>query len=55
LYFNIQWVQKWQQAVMNYMSDYFHWDAAATAKHWQALQARIREAKGEAVLLQTTG
>ncbi|QHT69464.1 glycerol-3-phosphate dehydrogenase/oxidase [Rhodocytophaga rosea] len=54
LYFNIQWVQQWQQAVIHYMADYFHWDDPTTARHQQTLQNRIREAKGEAVALQTT-
>lgn len=52
LYFNISWVEKWQQAVIKYMSDYFNWDAATTHTHQQELQARIQEAKGKAVLLQ---
>lgn len=54
LYFNLHWVKQWQQAVINYMSDYFHWDAPTTARHQQNLQNRILEAKGEAVILQTT-
>jgi glycerol-3-phosphate dehydrogenase len=54
LYFNIHWVQQWQQPVVRLMADYFGWDAATTGQHQKDLQARIREARGETAVLQTT-
>ncbi len=41
LYFNVHWVNKWQQTVTTYMANYFQWDAITKEKYWQELQKHL--------------
>lgn len=44
LYFNITWVRQWQEPVLAYMANYFHWDTQTTEAYRQELHQRLAEA-----------
>jgi glycerol-3-phosphate dehydrogenase len=53
LYFNSNWVEQCMEPVIQYMADYFKWDALIINSFRQELQARLSEAKGKSLLLQS--
>ncbi|WP_413303497.1 glycerol-3-phosphate dehydrogenase/oxidase [Bacillus sp. 1P10SD] len=44
LYFNIQWVQKWKQAVMDMMAEYLEWTGEEKANYQEELDRELNDA-----------
>ena len=44
LYFNIQWVRKWKEPVINYMGELFNWDDETKRQYAEELEQAINEA-----------
>ncbi|MFC4618525.1 glycerol-3-phosphate dehydrogenase/oxidase [Camelliibacillus cellulosilyticus] len=44
LFFNIGWVRKWKESVIDYMATRLHWDDDTKAGHVRALEERLRDA-----------
>ena len=44
LYFNIQWVQQWKQAVMDMMAEYLEWTGEEKANYQNELEIQLNDA-----------
>lgn len=44
LYFDIDWLQKWQESVIRYLEEYFSWTPEVTDLHTKELLQHVREA-----------
>ncbi|MEO2077047.1 MAG: glycerol-3-phosphate dehydrogenase/oxidase [Bacillus sp. (in: firmicutes)] len=44
LYFNIQWVQKWKQALMDLMAEYLEWTGEQKANYQDELEMELNDA-----------
>lgn len=44
LFFHIDWVRQWKEAVIDYMAQRLHWSDDMKMKHTQALEQQIKEA-----------
>ncbi|OFW79000.1 MAG: glycerol-3-phosphate dehydrogenase [Alicyclobacillus sp. RIFOXYA1_FULL_53_8] len=44
LYFDIEWVRRWQEPVINFMANLYGWSDSQINRHHRDLQQRIREA-----------
>ncbi|WP_307290928.1 glycerol-3-phosphate dehydrogenase/oxidase [Bacillus sp. SORGH_AS_0510] len=44
LYFNIQWVQKWKQAVMDLMAEYLEWTGEEKVNYQEELETELHDA-----------
>jgi glycerol-3-phosphate dehydrogenase len=42
LYFNIDWVRQWKDAVISFMSKYLHWDEAQKNKYKEELEKQFK-------------
>ncbi|MBB4823265.1 glycerol-3-phosphate dehydrogenase [Sporosarcina luteola] len=44
VFFDIEWVRKWKQDVIDYMAEYMEWTSGETLQYARALEERLKEA-----------